>query len=113
MRKEGREGSLFIWVQRGLNGHGKARQKTLAPPWVFFAPPPGGTKNLAPPRVSSLSAPKMEPPKKFQYIVHCIVISMSHAKLRRAGPGTTRISDPKPENEGAALQSQLPWAHSK
>ena len=45
--EEGREGSLFIWVQRGLNGNGKARQKTLAPPGVF----------LAPPRVSSVSAP--------------------------------------------------------
>ena len=25
------EGSHIIWVQRGLNGHGKAWQKTLAP----------------------------------------------------------------------------------
>ena len=31
MYEEEREGSLFIWVQ----GHGKARQKTLAPPGEF------------------------------------------------------------------------------
>ena len=49
MRKEGKE--VFLsgsrGGQRGLNGHGKARQKTLAPIGVF----------LAPPRVSSVSAP--------------------------------------------------------
>ena len=40
-----KEGCLFIWVQRGQNGHGKAQQKNLAPPGVFLAPPPGGAKN--------------------------------------------------------------------
>ena len=41
-----------------------AAKKTLAPPEVFLAPPRGGAKNplLAPPRVSSVSAPV--------YIVH-------------------------------------------
>ena len=53
MRKEGKD--LFIWVQRGLKGHGKAQQKTLAPPGVFLAPP--ARRKLAPPWVSSVSAP--------------------------------------------------------
>ena len=35
MRKEG-EGSLLIWVQRGLNGDGAAKH---------LAPPPVGAKN--------------------------------------------------------------------
>ena len=38
--KEGKEGSLFIWVQSGLNGHGKARQKTLAPSRVSYVSDP-------------------------------------------------------------------------
>ena len=54
------KGSLFIWVQRGLNGHGEARRKTLAPP------PEGRSRGcfarrqchqLAPPVLSSVSAP--------------------------------------------------------
>ena len=38
---KGSEGSLFIWVQSGLNGHGEAPRKTLAPPGVFLALPEG------------------------------------------------------------------------
>ena len=57
---KGSEGSLYIWVQRGLNGHGKAHRKTLAPPegesqgvLKTFQ----GVLKQAPPVLSSVSAP--------------------------------------------------------
>ena len=55
MRKEGKK-VFFFWVQRGLNGHGKARPKTLAAPTV-----------------SSVSAPALIPLYRHT-IVHCIKV---------------------------------------